>query len=206
MENFLIRRIQQELKKLFSSEETAQCGIKLEVLNDNFRDLKAEIVGPPDTPYEGGQFELHIKIPPNYPFGPPKIRFVTQIWHPNVRTATGTLCSNMLYYDQWSPAMTLKHLLLWIQAILSSVQLDDLQDAVVTSQFINSLEMFQLTARYWTKIYAGGPTQNRDFDDKIIKLTRFGLDKNESLAALSACDWDLEYTIDELFPNDDHNL
>ena len=42
------------------------------------------ISGPPDTPYEGGIFLIDIKIPETYPFNPPKMRFITKIWHPNI--------------------------------------------------------------------------------------------------------------------------
>ena len=32
------------------------------------------------------------EIPPNYPFSPPKIRFTTPIWHPNISSVTGAIC------------------------------------------------------------------------------------------------------------------
>ena len=37
-----------------------------------------------DTPYEGGKFLVDIIIPPDYPFKPPKMKFDTKIWHPNI--------------------------------------------------------------------------------------------------------------------------
>lgn len=34
--------------------------------------------GPSDTPYEGGIFEVDIIIPNEYPFTPPKMKFITK--------------------------------------------------------------------------------------------------------------------------------
>lgn len=53
-------------------------------------------------------------------------------------------------------AMTLRTVLLSLQALLSAAEPDDPQDAVVAKQFKENLDMFQMTARHWTNIYAGG--------------------------------------------------
>lgn len=29
-------------------------------------------------------FQAHMKFPPDYPYSPPSIRFLTKVWHPNV--------------------------------------------------------------------------------------------------------------------------
>ena len=52
------------------------------------RHLIGKIKGPLGTSYEGGVFEIDIVIPKGYPFEPPKMKFVTKIWHP-VRTSFG---------------------------------------------------------------------------------------------------------------------
>ena len=56
--------------------QVAKCNIKVELVGDSFTQLKGEIAGPPDTPYESGEFILDIKIPETYPFNPPKVGLV----------------------------------------------------------------------------------------------------------------------------------
>ncbi|EER02490.1 ubiquitin-conjugating enzyme, putative, partial [Perkinsus marinus ATCC 50983] len=48
------------------------------------------IKGPQGTPYEGGSFTIDIDIPEGYPFKPPKMRFRTPIWHPNITGMTNS--------------------------------------------------------------------------------------------------------------------
>lgn len=55
--------------------QIVQCSIKIELINDSWTELRGEIAGPPDTPYEGGKFVLEIKVPETYPFNPPKVNY-----------------------------------------------------------------------------------------------------------------------------------
>ncbi|XP_067123674.1 ubiquitin-conjugating enzyme E2 K-like isoform X2 [Centruroides vittatus] len=152
MANIAVQRIKREVKELVKSEEVAKCAIKVELVNDNYTELKGEIAGAPDTPYEGGNFVLEIKVPETYPFNPPEVRFVTKIWHPNISSVTGAIC---LLKDQWTAAMTLRTVLLPLQALLAAAEPDDPQDTVVAKQFKENPEMFKLTAKHWAQVYAG---------------------------------------------------
>ena len=46
--------------------------------------IYAQIHGPEDSPYENGIFELTLRLPENYPFEPPEVKFLTSIYHPNI--------------------------------------------------------------------------------------------------------------------------
>lgn len=127
------------------------------------------------------------------------MKFVSKIWHPNISSATGAICLDILK-DQWAAAMTLRTVLLSLQALLSSPEPDDPQDAVVANQFKNNNVLFQMTARQWTYLHANGPDNNPYFEEKIKKLTDLGVGKAMSLVALSSNDWDVEIATEYLFP------
>ena len=42
--------------------------------------------------FSGGVFEVDIMIPKQYPFDPPKVKFISKIWHPNISSQTGAIC------------------------------------------------------------------------------------------------------------------
>jgi ubiquitin-protein ligase len=67
-----------------------QIGARL--VNDDIRHWVGWILGPDGTPYEGGRFEVDIIVPDMYPFVPPKARFITKLYHPNVSSANGAIC------------------------------------------------------------------------------------------------------------------
>lgn len=193
-----IQRIKREFKEVLKSEEINQCSIKLEIVNDNFTELKGEIAGPPDTPYEGGIFKLEIKVPETYPFNPPKVKFITKLWHPNISSVTGAICLDILK-DNWAAAMTLRTVLLSLQALLAAAEPDDPQDAVVATQYKENYQMFVQTARHWTNVYAGGPHKMEDFDHKVQRLKDMGIGDYEARAALSRNNWNLERATEQLF-------
>ncbi|XP_076402006.1 ubiquitin-conjugating enzyme E2 D4 isoform X4 [Peromyscus maniculatus bairdii] len=84
---------------------------------------QATIMGPNDSPYQGGVFFLTIHFPTDYPFKPPKVAFTTKIYHPNINS-NGSICLDILR-SQWSPALTVSKVLLSICSLLCDPNPDD---------------------------------------------------------------------------------
>ena len=110
-----IKRLQRELIEI-EKDTPVNCSAGLINKDDLFM-WQATIIGPTETPYEGGMFNLKILFPPDYPFKPPKITFETRIYHPNINS-TGGICLDILK-DQWSPALTISKVLLSLSSLLT---------------------------------------------------------------------------------------
>lgn len=87
-------------------------------LNDDFT-WTAFITGVPikGTPYEGGKFELELTLPNDYPFHPPRVKFITPIMHCNI-THDGTVSLDILH-DNWSPSLTIKQVIQSVCVLLN---------------------------------------------------------------------------------------
>lgn len=129
--------------------------------------LDAEIRGAADTPYEGGIFRLEVVIPNEYPLKPPRVRFITRIYHPNIDTQ-GRICLdslNMPPKGAWKPSLNVATLLTTIQALMSEPNGDDGLMVDITEEFRRSPGLFRQKAREWTKTYASGDVAG---DDKVV--------------------------------------
>lgn len=57
---------------------------------------------------EGGVFKAHLTFPKDYPLRPPKMKFITDIWHPNGRYR----CFTLWMIFAFSPQITCFHFML----------------------------------------------------------------------------------------------
>ena len=121
-------------------------------VGDDMFTWQATIMGPGDSPYQGGVFFLTIKFPTDYPFKPPKVQFNTKIYHPNIN-ASGGICLDILK-DQWSPALTISKVLLSISSLLTDANPDDPLVPEIAHLYKTDRPKYEATAREWTRRYA----------------------------------------------------
>lgn len=82
-----IRRITKELADIHK-DSTSQVSAEPVEGDSDMTHIRGAFLGPQGTPYEGGVYKVDIKIPNEYPFKPPSMKFETRIWHPNISSQT----------------------------------------------------------------------------------------------------------------------
>jgi len=78
-------------------------GVSLGYNEDNIYTWNITLIGPKDSPYEGGIFYCTMEFPVNFPLYPPTFVFNTNIYHPNVYK-DGKVCISILHPpgdDKW---------------------------------------------------------------------------------------------------------
>ena len=144
-----IQRLRKELEDL-KNNPPANCSAGM--IEDDIYQWQATIMGPEGSPYEAGIFYLRIEFPQDYPFKPPKISFITKIYHCNINSA-GSICLDILK-DQWSPALTISKVLLSICSLMDDQNPNDPLMLDIANLYMNDKEKFIEQAKLHTIRYA----------------------------------------------------
>jgi len=184
-------RIKKEYQDL---QKEKNSNVKVKLVDNDIRHWKGRIKGPIDTCYQGGIFDVDIVIPNEYPFKPPKMKFDTKIWHPNISSVTGAICLDILK-NEWTPALTIRTALISLQALMCEPVPNDPQDAVVAKQYMSDIKLFNETAKHWVEEYAN---PERNLQKKIKEITEMGFTEEQAKNALEQNNEDVEKAINFL--------
>lgn len=146
------KRILKELSALRSDRPIGCSAGPIERGEKGLYHWAATIMGPDDSPFQDGVFCLNIQLPADYPFKPPRIRFLTPIYHPNIN-ANGAISLDILQ-DYWTPALTIIKTLLSIRSFLTEANPDDPLAPDVAYIYKTDWARYSDTVREWTRMYA----------------------------------------------------
>uniref|UniRef100_A0A915K3B9 Ubiquitin-conjugating enzyme E2 G2 n=1 Tax=Romanomermis culicivorax TaxID=13658 RepID=A0A915K3B9_ROMCU len=97
---------------------------------DNFFEWECLITGPDDTCFANGVFSAKLTFPSDYPLSPPKMIFISEMFHPNIY-ADGRVCISILHApgddpmgyetsaERWSPVQSVEKILLSVVSMLA---------------------------------------------------------------------------------------
>ena len=126
--------LSKELDRLQNADDLgASVGL---VDDENMFNWSVIFEGPPDTLYEGGFFKAILKFPEDYPSNPPEMKFLTEMWHPNIYP-DGRVCISILHPpgtdefneqetadERWRPILGIESILLSVISMLSDPNLE----------------------------------------------------------------------------------
>ncbi|KAI9432182.1 ubiquitin-conjugating enzyme/RWD-like protein [Lactarius indigo] len=144
-----MRRLMRELKELRTSPPE---GIRVQISEESVLDVVGIVEGPEGTPYQGGYFRVKFDFTEEFPAAPPKCRFITKIFHPNVSGA-GEICVNTLKKD-WKSSYGIGHILVTIKCLLIYPNPDSALDEEAGKLLQENYESYCERARLITSVHA----------------------------------------------------
>ncbi|GBG90487.1 hypothetical protein CBR_g50833 [Chara braunii] len=115
------------------------------VNDDSLFVWSATIFGPDETPWEGGIFSLQLSFSERYPEKPPKVRFISEVFHPNVYR-DGTLCMDIIQ-EAWSPCHNVSTILTSIQSLLTDANPSSPANPEAAEMYLNDRRTFNRIVR-----------------------------------------------------------
>lgn len=116
-----------------------------------------QLAGPESTPYAGGWFNVELLFTERFPGEQPTARFVTKIWHPNIRPSGGEVCvalGNGRNGVGHRSVFSVVCVLLGLQMLLSTLSPDRALNSLAASQIRADKQEFEKRAKEWTRRYA----------------------------------------------------
>ncbi|CAD0100432.1 unnamed protein product [Aureobasidium mustum] len=115
----------------------------------------AHIRGPEGSVYAQETCIINIAFSENYPRDSPRLTFTTPLFHPNV-SAVGNLRLAEFDQSQWSPAITIRTILISLQAMLSDPNL--LEGCILNEEaaalYLRNPEDFKKRAGQWMELHS----------------------------------------------------
>lgn len=155
MSQLCINRLNEE-RKQWRKDHPFGFFAKPRKLKDGSLDLMNWDIGIPgkkDTIWEGGTYTITMQFTPEYPTKPPKCKFASGFYHPNVYPS-GTICLSILNEEEdWRPGLKMKDLVLGIQDLLDNPNLKSPAQADAYHMFQKDRAAYQRRVKEQAKQY-----------------------------------------------------
>lgn len=120
----------------------------------NFLIWNVLLIGPPESPFEGGIFKCQFKFPPTYPNNAPEFKFITSFPHPNIYI-DGKVCISILHEgkdeygyedisERWNPSHGVNSVLMSILYMLNNPNFESPANVNASILWKNNFEQYKL--------------------------------------------------------------
>ena len=152
--------LKKQLKDLMKSNDLG-FSVGLVDENDYYR-WSVLIPGPEDTLYEGGFFKAILTFPEDFPQSPPEMKFVTEMFHPNIYK-DGRVCISILHNpgidqyneqeridENWRPSLGVEQIVISVISMLSDPNTDSPANIDASVMFKNQRQQYEQRVRQLT--------------------------------------------------------
>ena len=158
------QRLNEEYKLCTEDIDLLNIGCCFSLENNQINRWRIAMIGPKNTPYEGGLFKLRATFPDNYPKYGPEIRFINRIYHVNVCSddsgPLGHICVANL--NSWRisgmvkdhPYYTMKQALFDIFCLFYVHDVKGVFNDKKAKLYYYNRDQYEANARKWTELYA----------------------------------------------------
>jgi ubiquitin-conjugating enzyme E2 G1 len=158
MNKFSKALLQKQFKDL--SKTSSDLGFSVGLFDDNdFYKWSVVLFGPENTIYEGGYFKASLLFPEDYPYSPPSMKFITQMFHPNIYP-NGDVCISILHKpgfdifneqekaeEKWRPSLGVEKILLSVISLFDDPNCDSPANIDAAVMLKNDPEQYKSIVR-----------------------------------------------------------
>ena len=135
-------------------------GVSVGLIDDNdFYKWSVVFTGPEDTIFEGGYFKAILTFPQDFPQNPPEMKFITEMWHPNIYK-DGKVCISILHSpgvdqfneqekadERWRPSLGVEQIIVSVISMLNDPNCDSPANIDASIMFKNKPEEYKKKVR-----------------------------------------------------------
>ena len=140
------KRLTNEFKLL---QNEPICGAKISEEGSLYK-RKVVLPGLKGSAYEDGIFNLSFVFPDNYPFKHPDVKFITPMYHPNIKKDTGEICMDV-YAKYWSPTQKAKDIIETLASLLVSPSTESPVEAEIVQEFVKDHKKWETNVKEFVK-------------------------------------------------------
>ncbi|KAJ8870081.1 hypothetical protein PR048_029092 [Dryococelus australis] len=99
------------------------------------------LILPNKPPYCKGAFKIEINFPEMYPFKPPKITFITKIYHPNI-DEKGQVCLPTISPEGWKPSVNIITVIEELLKLIDEPEVEHALRADLAEEYLKNRKKF----------------------------------------------------------------
>ena len=146
MNSKCLKRLTNEFNRLSASPV---CNTKI-IQMGNLQKWRIILPGPEGSAYEEGSSNISLIFTDRYPFKSPEVKFITPMYHPNIKKDTGEIDDN-LFSKSWSPTQKISDIIEKLASLLKNPSTESPLEPEISQEFLDDKNKWEKKVRNFVK-------------------------------------------------------